>query len=511
MNYVMKQFCHNILINILIISSFSSIFFSSCIIIFPFELISPNYKLSSSEIDLMSYLYNLSLYMNISIGSPQQQIKSFIKFDKSGFNIPNNAYNHKISESYKEIEGKKKIYDEIEYNGSFSSDNIKLINIDATDFYEINHKIKDYNEYDKYKIYYENISFINKLSDEIGYKDYGYIGLKYPDIDKSDIINFIPLLKYKNIIKNVTWTLLFDSKNENKILTIDNFKQIKGKLILGNELYNYYPCKYMNNLSYSVNMLNRNYILNWDLGFSNIYINDLKLYITTIAEMRPDSALNFGTLVFKFNIDIQFFSPLLNQSICEIKNMSLYPNIMYYMCDITKKGENNLSFDINKFPNLIFEHKILEKNFTFTYKDLFIQDINNKNIYYFLFVFDRNKIFSMNEDRFILGMKFFEKYQFEFDNDKKLIRYYDTIDIIDNREENKNNENSNNGKKDNNMIIYICLIILFGIILFVLGMLFQKKILKLPKKKRANELDDDYEYMAKNEEKKESVGLGINE
>ena len=60
-------------------------------------------------------------------------------------------------------------------------------------------------------------------------------------------------------------------------------------------------------------------------------------------------------------------------------------------------------------------------------------------------------------------------------------------------------------------ILFICLIILFGILLFVLGMLFQIKILKIPKKKRANELDDDYEYMAKKEEKKDNVGLGINE
>ena len=63
-----------------------------------------------------------------------------------------------------------------------------------------------------------------------------------------------------------------------------------------------------------------------------------------------------------------------------------------------------------------------------TYKDVFIQDINNKNIFYFLFVFDRNRIFNINEDRFILGMKFCEKFQFEFSNDKKLITHYVKIE-----------------------------------------------------------------------------------
>ena len=103
--------------------------------------------------------------------------------------------------------------------------------------------------------------------------------------------------------------------------------------------------------------------------------------------------------------------------------------------------------------------------------------------------------------------KFCEKYQFEFDNDKKIIRYYS---VIENIEENRNKEIKTEDKENNNIVIFICLIILFGILLFVLGMLFQKNILKIPKKKRANELDDDYEYMAK-KEKKDNVGLGINE
>ena len=53
---------------------------------------------------------------------------------------------------------------------------------------------------------------------------------------------------------------------------------------------------------------------------------------------------------------------------------------------------------------------------------------------------------------------------------------------------------------------------MFGILLFILGMLFQKKIIKLPRKIRANELDDDdYEYKAKNEEANEKIGIVINE
>ena len=504
MNYPFLFFLNTFLLFFII----SSNRFSYCIIIIPFEIVNPNYDLTTSK-DLMSYLNSLSLYSNISLGTPPQQIKAFIKFDKSGFNIPNNAYIHNKSKTYKELGENKIIFDEIEYNGTISSDDIKLIITDSNDFIKIIQKIDSNNNNEKYQKVFKNITFINKLTDEIGYKNYGYIGLKFPDKDKFDIINFVPLLKSKNITNNYAWTLLFETRKDKNIdsYTIDCFNKIKGKLILGDELHNYYPKKYMSNISYDVNMIQRNNYLNWDLQFTNVYISDNKLYIYTAAELRPDSPLYYGSLGFKLNIDSFFFSPLFEGSICESKNMTLYPNLIYYVCDSSKKGENNLSFDITKFPNIIFEHKRLGGNFTLHYKDVFIQDINNKNIFYFLFVFDRNKMFNVNEDRFILGMKFFEKYQFEFDNDKKLIRYYDiTNKICDSLFCNDKKD-----KKNYKMILFICLIILFGIILFVLGMLFQKKILKIPRKARANELDEDFEYKAKNEEKNEDARIVIDE
>ena len=485
----------------------------SSTIIIPFSITNQNYELISKEIDLMSYLHNLSLYSDISIGSPIQQIKMFIKFDKIGFSIPNNAYNHENSETYKEIEGNQIIYEEIEYNGTFSSDDITMIDIDSFNLSDI-FQNTDCDEYifdEKYKKIFKNITFINTLSDEVEYKNYGYIGFKFPDKNKLKNYNFVSILKNKNIIANYSWTLLFETKNDNNIITIDNFNKIKGKLIIGDELYNYYPNKFMNNISNSVNIVQRNGILNWNLDMTNIYLNDLKLYISTQVELKPDSALHFGSLAFKLNLDTKYFSPLFNQSICQQKNMTLFPNIIYYICDNSKKGNDNISFDMKQLPNITFVHKTLKGNFTLTYKDLFIQDFYNKNIFYFLIVFDRNIIFNFTEDRLILGMKFFEKYHFEFDNDKKLIRYYDIIENI-NEDKNIDNHSSNDkNEKDYLILIYIGLIILFGAVLFILGMLFQKKIIKIPRKARANELDEDFEYKAKNEEKNESIGLGINE
>ena len=504
--------------NYFFILFFISLFiYSSSIIIFPFEIISPNYELSLDKVDLMSYLYNLSLYSNFSIGNPPQKVKSFIKFDKSGFNIPCKAYNHEDSKTYQELDKNLKIKDEIEYTGSFSTDNIKLINIDSYNLSQLLLKSENFKliNDEKFKTTYENVSFINKLTDEVGYKNYGYIGLKFPDKDKFGIINFVPLLKNNNIIKNYSWTLLFEEEDldsEKEFLTIDYFNSIKGKLILGDELPNYYPSKFDSNLSSWANMHNRKQYLNWDIEFRNIYLDDLKLYIGVESELRPDSALFFGSLGFKLNIDIKFFEKYFKQGICQVKNMTLFPDIMYYSCDESISGEGGLKFSINMLPNITLEFRNFDQNFTLTYKDLFIQDMNNKNVYYFLFVFDRNRIYiNKKEDRFILGMKFFEKFQFEFNNEKKIITYYNKKQKMNKCTEcNENIPESQTG--DYKIILIICLSIIFAVILFVLGMMFQKKILKIPRKMRANELDEDYDYQAKIEETGDKIkGLAINE
>ena len=494
------------------------IIYSSCIIIFPFEIISPIYELSSNNLDLMSYLFNLSLYSNISVGYPPQQIKSFIRFDKSGFNMPNQAYNHQDSHTYKEIEEKRIINDGIEYNGSFSSDEIHLIEVNSSELSQIIERqnfIEVIND-EKYIKNYKNISFINRLTDEIGFENFGYIGLQFPDKDKFNIINFIPLFKNEKIIKKDSWTLLFEENKDNyhynkKYFIVDDFNKIKGKLILGDNLHNYYSDKFMSNMSYSINMFNRNGLLNWDIQFESIYINDFRLLIDTFSEVRPDSALNFGTLTFKLSIDIRFFDKFFKNSICQSKNMTLFPNIMYYVCDDSIKGENNTTFNVENFPNITFKHKNLGENFILTYKDVFIQDINKKNLFYFLFVFDRNRIYNFENDRFILGIKFCEKYQFEFDNDNKLITHYVKIGKVNDGVDGQKTI-VNQDKKDNKIYLYIILIVFFGIFLFILGMLFQKKIIKFPRKNRANELDDDdYEYKSKNEDTNGKIGIGINE
>ena len=62
------------------------------------------------------------------------------------------------------------------------------------------------------------------------------------------------------------------------------------------------------------------------------------------------------------------------------------------------------------------------------------------------------------------------------------------------KDENNSNENNSNENSKSSTLIKVIIIISLLIIFFVLGILFHKNIIRLPRKKKANELEDDYEY-----------------
>ena len=151
----------------------------------------------------------------------------------------------------------------------------------------------------------------------------------------------------------------------------------------------------------------------------------------------------------------------------------------------------------------------MDYNYTFelTDKDLF-QIRGDKK--YFLIIFDSTSNFPWK-----FGKLFMQKYLFNFDTDSSMIGFYRKIN-------NENNEsNENNGKNEisenisnSNFLVWIfmgILIIIFGIGCFCLGKFLYNK----NRKKRANELEDDYEYKQKNNEEsltnnKNKNILGIN-
>ena len=139
---------------------------------------------------------------------------------------------------------------------------------------------------------------------------------------------------------------------------------------------------------------------------------------------------------------------------------------------------------IKQFKGIHFKSNSLDKDFFLDYNDLFLQK-NNK--YYFLIVFRPSTI-----TNWIIGFPYFKKYEFVFQPEQKLIGTY--IDYP----KKKNDDNSMN-----NSMVIMCLVVgVLAIIIFVLGFIIYKLLTKKLKKKRANELDDNFDYAASNEDNK---------
>ena len=127
--------------------------------------------------------------------------------------------------------------------------------------------------------------------------------------------------------------------------------------------------------------------------------------------------------------------------------------------------------EYKNFPELIFRNDFLKYNFTFTYKDLFMK---YENKYYFLI------LFKWYIDKWNFGYPFFKKYQIFFDSDKKIFGLY------------PNKSNSNNWNFSPWILVFV-FALLFIITLIIL--LIFIKYFKQKRKIRANELEDNFEYL----------------
>ena len=140
------------------------------------------------------------------------------------------------------------------------------------------------------------------------------------------------------------------------------------------------------------------------------------------------------------------------------------------------------NFNSDDFPAIYFASSELNYTFVLTHKDLFEVRGNRK---YFLIIFDNRYNYPWR-----FGRIFLQKYFFNFETDSRLIGHYvdDPGRPEDKMEKEPPQEEESSSKYF--VIMWILLIIITAIIFFFIGKLvYDKKI-----KKRANELDDDYEY-----------------
>ena len=448
-----------------------------------------NSIINNTQISIFNNLYNSYLYSYIKIGNPSFTIKTFFSIDTPHFSlIPNlEIFNNKNLSNYYHI------------NKSTTFQNISSLNkyyviskndIEAKEKFIINgynlenKKISEIilNDFDIVVGVKNNYEEIKKNETEIYYLT---IGLKQLESYK-DKFNIVYLLKEKNITNNYNWFIYFETntKKVNELYSYDEFINITCKLIIGDEPHNFLPTEFSE--SQKLPTKSTNYY--WLLYFNNIYYykNDINNNNEIIKQeiFFHQGIISLNELIIICPIEYHtyikndFFIEYISRNICHFYYDS---EIQGFYCD------KNNNFNINnlkKFPTLYFEHKDLNYTFELTYKDLFIEK-NNK--YIFLIA-----ILNNDNQNWFLTYIFLKKYQFVFNPDSKTISFYDKKYEED---ENKNMKKENNKRIKN--ILIIILIILSWIIFIVIGIIIGKFLYKKwDKKKRANELDDNYEYIS---------------
>ena len=332
------------------------------------------------------------------------------------------------------------------------------------------------------------------------------------------IIGLKPTLPHLNLCPN----LFDDLKNikaiDKKIFNIKYDNKFGGEFILGNDLTKF------DNKNYKESQYTKSYFYDeFYFKYDKIYLkypwNKTEyLNISEInikkepkeAKVYINNGFIIGTEEFKNFIHEKFFKYLVEKKICSLDLTELnetdeklgnefYLYNCYHMQFTGQSSQRHKTINYyEEFPNLVINSKNLEYNFELTNKDLFEQIYSRD---YFLIIFPKKNVEEKNKNIWYLGEPFYKKYPFTIDFDAKTIGFYSKetinknetkIEIVDNKDKNKV-INDNNSKVKN-------ILFKIGEILVVIGLLFGAYFIgikvKEGRKKRANELKDDYyEYI----------------
>jgi len=313
----------------------------------------------------------------------------------------------------------------------------------------------------------------------------------------SEKTNIISQLKKRNYIEKYIWTLKYQSEES-------------GLIIMGNEPHFYENKTYMMSQYCSIYAIpNKDSKITWSFKFDNIYFyntNKQKVsFEQNIVNFSIDKGLIIGTDEYKKKIDESFFSELVKNEICYIdtqtfkdEDQNTQEEYYIYYCSHSKfvgKGLDSLEdTPYNKFPNLVLYFKSCNMTFTLDKHDLFIEKGDR---IYFLVIFKKS---NTENNVWDLGEPFFYKTKYNpivFNEDAKSIGFYNSaLPRISNEEyiKNQNNkkENNYNNSSSGNIVLYIGIGI--GIIILVGLAYYLGKVLNDKRKKRANELNDDFDY-----------------
>ena len=436
---------------------------------------------NSKKINSSSFISETNYYTLLSIGQPQKTIEIYLILNQYNFYLGKglcqlNSFSDYLpyeSESFKNYSDYEHYVGDIK-NATNATENY-ILYINDLDLKQ-NISIKDMQFYYGISRQANKIDYNEKICGIIGFNIY-YMNQKYKDN------YFTYILKQKNITSSYSFSFIFYNNYTKNIFSKNN--QNNNYLIIGmneTEIQKLFNTNDLRTVTVTKTVSSND----WRITIDEIFLNCYN-YTNKNIEKKILSSNIIVTFDNKFDyiiaqksdfalIQDYFFKEYIEKNICTL-NLESYN--YYISCDINFKSE------INKFPDINFMIRDINFTFTLTYEDLFIEF--NQKIYFMLV----NELF--HTYYWTLGNIFLKKFPLIFDYDKKIITLI-------------NLENNIDKVKDSKFDIYYLLFIIGGICVTVgisFGVIFGKIMWDKNRKKRANELADDYEYITKEDNDKE--------
>ena len=485
----------SLLLKIIIISSlFFSYKSSHEIVYIPFNSYY-NPKNNNKNITSFDDFARINLYSKVSIGEPSHEIQAFLSFQHSYFSISK-------SQNIKNINDFQSHYNIVKSNSFKNISTGRFLtetNYDSIAMEKFKLNILDYKKKEYHDIAINDMIFIynNKDNDENSndiksyYLNIGFQIINQIKFKEREKYNFISQLKKRKIIEKYDWTIFFEkgpNNNGNFLFNPDYLINAKGEILIGDLPNNYYPN------SYYIDQLRTTYsvytpqMFKWGLQFDDIFYyknnnknnneSNAEKISTTDVQININNYIILSPLIYFHKIKTDFFDFYLNKGICKINQGIEYKTIF---CEKSEKfGYDNLAL----FPTLYMVHHEFNYTFEFTYEDLFLEKDNN---FWFLIALSS---FQNDLEEWNMGIIFLRKYNLIFNQDTKMISFY-----------NPNIEVKNINEKIWNRritISAILTIIIIGIF-FLIGIIYIyicKKVFKSNKdKKRLNHIYDNSDYL----------------
>ena len=474
------------------------IFFIDCYVLIPLK-IDDNEKfpkiLSSGNLDENNL--SLILFTNIYLGEPKQNVTFIISPDEYNFYMVTNK-NNTIDNNSNFYDFRKSKTNNLDIDEKNINTNLVFMS-ERFYFQNNNQGYIDEKAVDNINLvlYFQKPRFLRFSSFCSDINSYIIFGLKLSEgFDTMEYsLNLIRQLKRKNITNNYKWFIDYNINKNNEENIGHNFIN-DIKMIIGVEPHELYPNLYKEKNLKLINAKSQNGYVNWGLYFNkicyyqrndikdkiifelnnNANINNTNLEEYLLADIKHNFIfINSPQLFFDY-INQNFFNKLFDKKKCFKKGIKY----SYIYCENNKEIEEYIQ---NNFGVIHFINQELNYEFMLGYQDLFIKS-NNK----ILFLIISQKNFK----KWILGIPFLKKYFLTYDYDNKVIGFY------------KQNYKRYIKRKGHlaNIFIKIIFIILLILVCANLGFLIGKYFYGYNRKKRMNELQENYLYEFTNNKNK---------